>query len=206
MNELWWQDEYGLKGLELPAGATVVENGANVGVFSWLLLNRFPEIEVHAVEPHPTNFSALKTNLAPWADRVRFYQTAVGECDGKLEMFVPDWLDGVRTDGVAGPWHTDPMWRPAGLVESIRLSTLLQKGGIGHIALLKIDIEGAEEELLPEFSAGILTNVESIIMEVHDFEHTGLVKEFDITLRSGGFSTRFKRVAEDRHLLWACKE
>ncbi len=56
---------------------------------------------------------------------------------------------------------------PTREVPSVSMEDLMHKHGISEIDLLKIDIEGGEEELLGSGDAPWLSNVRIIVMEIH---------------------------------------
>jgi hypothetical protein len=51
-------------------------------------------------------------------------------------------------------------------VEVIRCSDFVSEHRIGHIDLMKIDVEGAEERILDDIS-GILPMIDAIVLEYH---------------------------------------
>ena len=51
-------------GLELNAGDTVFDVGANIGLFALLVHQRCPGTRVYCFEPSSTVFAKLRTNLA----------------------------------------------------------------------------------------------------------------------------------------------
>ena len=74
----------------VPKGAplTLLDIGANVGLFSRQLIQAVPEIDrVICVEPDTQNFKALNYNLSHLGDRVQFCNYALGDSDGTLEFF-----------------------------------------------------------------------------------------------------------------------
>ncbi|NOC85757.1 MULTISPECIES: FkbM family methyltransferase [unclassified Ruegeria] len=67
---------------------TLLDIGANIGMFSRQIQVLSDQIE-HAlcVEPDHHNFAALKFNLAPFSDRVMFFNAALGREDGIVEFY-----------------------------------------------------------------------------------------------------------------------
>src|SRR5206468_2162739 len=62
-----FEDECYLRhGVELPRGATVVDVGANIGLFSLFILSRCPDARIYACEPAPSVYDLLKTNCSAY--------------------------------------------------------------------------------------------------------------------------------------------
>lgn len=67
---------------------TLLDIGANVGLFSRQLGNKVSNIERFiCVEPDQTNFRALRYNLSALGDRVKFCNLALAAEDGAAEIF-----------------------------------------------------------------------------------------------------------------------
>lgn len=209
MNEVWWEDEYQLNRINLSKGDTVVDIGANVGVFSWFVLSRFPGVYVHAIEPHPVNYDFLKKNLQPWQNTVKTWNQAISNKNGHLELLEPEWLDGVRVVSEEDPMENIPQkfkrYRGSKIPCS-RLGVLFERAGIDKVAVLKIDIEGAERYILDEFRCGLLSRIERVCMECHEHEYKGLSDEFISVFKRYGFSIQIKVLCEERSILLATKE
>jgi FkbM family methyltransferase len=68
---------------------TLVDVGANMGLFSRQLLVAIPAIEkVFAYEPEPANFGCMVHNLEPFRERVIAIQAAVSNSSGKMEFYL----------------------------------------------------------------------------------------------------------------------
>ncbi len=66
--------------------ATLVDIGANSGLFSRQMLAAAPQLRhVFAYEPHPGNYACLAHNLAPFA-QARLHNSAVGAVPGVLDF------------------------------------------------------------------------------------------------------------------------
>lgn len=68
---------------------TLVDVGANMGLFSRQLIIAIPRIaKVFAYEPEPNNFGCLVHNLEPFRDRVTAIQAAVSDSSGNMEFYL----------------------------------------------------------------------------------------------------------------------
>jgi FkbM family methyltransferase len=133
----------------------IVDCGANIGITSLFLAARYPDATILSVEPHPENFVLLKTNVAEIPRILPIRACVTGTPQGAVRFTAdePAWGNRIATDarGV--------------LVPAITIEELCKENGIEKIDLLKLDIEGAEEQVLRN---GIfLARTEHIIVELH---------------------------------------
>ena len=84
-------------------GATVLDAGANIGVYSQFLSHCVGSTGVvHSFEPSPDNFKRLQSATCKLTN-VRLSQAAVGECSGRSKLYLSDKLNvdhrAYRADG-----------------------------------------------------------------------------------------------------------
>ncbi len=180
-------DSYGA--LRLAPGEVVLDAGANIGVFTVLSARSVgPEGFVVAVEPHTANATRLMENCrlnnltnvaivqqALWSTS-RNRLTFKGEgCVGKLVPPKEDTKTGRKT------------------VETISADDLLDRFGLSKIDKVKMDVEGAELEVL-EASHDLFAATD-MVLEIHSEESVQRIVEL---LSSRGFSlTRLVKGADD---------
>ncbi|HVS53828.1 MAG TPA: FkbM family methyltransferase [Opitutaceae bacterium] len=136
----------------------IVDCGANVGLAVLYWKSLYPDSRIVAFEPDPGAFSCLKKNVAAWslAD-VELNEAAVWTEDGTVSFDAR----GGAAGRIAGMHSAGETKRG---VAATRLSRILDQ----PTAMLKIDIEGAELDVLRE-AADRLGHVENIYVEFHSF-------------------------------------
>jgi FkbM family methyltransferase len=165
-------------------GGTVVDAGANVGLFS-LLASCHAE-RVIALEAHPITFKVLQMNLETnRIDNVTALHAALWTEDGTVSIGVPDHERERFAVSTGSHVVADIPADTARTVESMSLETVVER--YGEIDLLKIDIEGAEEEVIPATKA--LPHVKRIVGELH-LARPGDEKPMLDALRTAGFDAR----------------
>ena len=77
--EIFEDESYLRHGIELPDGATVIDIGANIGLFSLFVVSRCKAPAIFAFEPSPRVFDLLQANCAAYGDpaRVRAFNCGV---------------------------------------------------------------------------------------------------------------------------------
>jgi FkbM family methyltransferase len=135
----------------------IIDCGANVGLAIRYWLKRHPHARILAFEPDPDLFVLLKRNCASFPPKqVILRNAAVSGQEGVVE-FSSTGVETGHLDHVA----SQPVSRPI-LVKAVRLSRFLDQG----VDFLKVDIEGAEVDVLTE-CAERLQNVKQICVEFH---------------------------------------
>lgn len=130
----------------LAEGAAFLDVGAHIGYFTLLAAHCVgPRGRVYAVEPNPTAFAALQAHLqANQISTVEARMLALAEAEGTLRLYVPP-----------GAAHRDynvtcmprPDWTPVD-VPCRRLDDCLAEWQVERIAVMKMDVEGAEPRVL----------------------------------------------------------
>ena len=141
-----------------PASAVprILDCGANVGVSCLYFHQKFPGAKITAFEPDPKIFAYLKANLASGGcQHVELIAKAVWSSATTLR-FQSEGSDAGRIDAQAGKNVIE--------IPTVRLRDFLDE----PVDLLKMDIEGAETEVIRDIAPD-LNRVENIFVEYHSF-------------------------------------
>jgi FkbM family methyltransferase len=137
----------------LRTARTVLDVGANFGVLTVLIGQLAPDAEVYAFEPQPRTFAALKRNVHSngLSDRVSCIQSAVGVSIGRIPF-----LD----TGAPATNRIAPKSDCTFDVELTTIDAFRRQHEIAAIDFLKIDVEGAELDVLSgataSFESGLI--------------------------------------------------
>lgn len=148
---------------EISGARRVIDCGGNIGLASLVLLELWPNAKVVIVEPDADNMEMCRRNLAPYGDRVSYYQAGI-------------WSHPCRLVVERGDYGMDEEWsftvRPVkegevGDTDAIDLCTLMDREGFEVADYVKLDIEGTEEHiLLPEHNHWI-DRTHAFTVELH---------------------------------------
>lgn len=129
----------------------ILDCGANIGMSITYFKRLYPKSRIIGFEPDPKIFETLKKNLNCFKGKnLELHEKAVWHKESTL-TFRPDNADGgaIDKDG------------------SVKIKTVnLNKFLLEKVDFLKIDIEGAEHEVLPAISNN-LRNVKFLFLELH---------------------------------------
>jgi FkbM family methyltransferase len=149
----------------LPDCKWIVDLGANIGLASRYLLERYPAARLVAVEPNPSSYAVLERNLsAVAADRATAVRGAIWDRTGPVAISDPGAqlrYDCVRVREVEGPADG-----AVDVVQGYTLPELCARHRIPFIDLLKVDVEGAEVALFAG-DTDWLRSVKAIAVEFH---------------------------------------
>ncbi|HUX50923.1 MAG TPA: FkbM family methyltransferase, partial [Spirochaetia bacterium] len=159
-NDVVVMQEYLRTGISVSDGDTVVDVGANVGIFAMHLLRSVQDLAIHAIEPVPDTFDVLKSNTARYPHRsVYLHNIAIGAGeDSTLEIVLYPHLTGNATacpevtqtqrESLSGHLTAEEIaylyTEERVTVPCTTLSSFFRTHSIEHIDLLKIDTEGSE--------------------------------------------------------------
>ena len=173
---------------------TVVDIGANVGQFSLLASELFPAATIYAFEPlHGPAETYLK--LFPPGSEARLFRAAIGSKSGEAEMHVSRRHDSSSLLPISADMArifpgTEEVGRERVVVEP--LASFLSVAEIAAPALVKIDVQGAELDVLKGFGA-LLREFRYVYVELSFVPlYTGqpLADEIIAFLRADGFHLR----------------
>jgi FkbM family methyltransferase len=168
-------------------GDIVVDLGGNIGVFTRWAYEQGAS-KVITFEPDDRYFKLLKLNSDP---RTMLFNAAMSDSIGTTTLYESSHLGGSSILGVL-PSELQRSYT----VRTYTLDYLFETGLIDKIDFLKIDIEGAEIQVLKGISDDNLRKIRTIAMEYH---HSHL--NYDEDLRAN-FIKRLNQLGFNSHLLF----
>lgn len=153
---------------ELKPGDICIDCGANVGAITKQLASS--GALVHAFEPEPNAFNALQQNVGHLSNVV-LHQVAVGASDAQVKLFLgaaKKEKTNVSEGATVVPGKSKVVQDNYALVKQVSLTSLLPQLG-ERIAIMKVDIEGAEVSLLNDLiDKSLHTRIGHIFVETHE--------------------------------------
>lgn len=211
------EEQVGYKyGITLHAGACVFDVGANIGLFSLLLGQCFPDLTIYAFEPVPQVFEVLQRNMLLYGlpaklfscglsrtetiETLTYYPHAsiLSGCyadDQKVRATVKDFFLQEQQESADGQTLPEEQLDEllAERLTSKRIacrmrtvSEIIREQRIACIDLLKIDVEGSEEDVLAGIDMADWSKIQQVFVEVTaDGTRVEEIKEL---LRQHGFT------------------
>lgn len=163
--------EGGYREVQLSPGDCVLDIGGNIGSFTLLAARRVgPGGRVITAEPDPENASLLALNLRNNnLTQVSFIQAAVSDKVGTMKLY---------RSGDPG-MHSLVYKFPRSVTVAVEtLDTIAEKYNVGRVALVKIDVEGAEALVLAG-GAKVLARTDQIILETDPSRAKDVLAQFE---------------------------
>jgi FkbM family methyltransferase len=127
----------------------VIDVGAFVGFFAVLAALANPGGHVFAFEPMPDNAERLRGHIElNELANVEMVRAAVSAADGEAELFHLDGDHPTSTSLVRDFMDRTDADVKSSLVPTVALDSFLEARGIGHVSLVKLDIETGEPDAL----------------------------------------------------------
>lgn len=138
---------------------TILDCGGNIGLSVFWFATRFPNAKIVVVEPDPENYKLLLRNTKAFQN-LNTLQAGVWSHD----CFVRLKQEGVNSDAFSfEPCNPSD----SGATQAFGLATIAGRFNLPTLDLLKVDIEGAEEELFTTHFELWLPLAGTIVVECH---------------------------------------
>jgi FkbM family methyltransferase len=192
IKETCLDDHYRVAGLALRPGDVVIDIGGGLGDFAIMVGRRHPQARVLAFEPFPESAALFRRNLAlNGAPNVTLVEQAVAGGDGALSLDVSAKAS-VQHSTVRAPAEGATI-----AVATRSLAAIFAEHAVERCAMLKLDCEGAEFDILLSLDQGLLARIDRISMEYHDAATAFSHRDLEAFLGRAGFTLR--RVASPVH-------
>lgn len=163
----------------------VLDLGANIGTFALYLQARAPGIRVHCFEPSASTREVLHRNVEAnhLGESVRIYPYGVSDHRRMATLFAGEQSGQSSLFGTAPPSGQASTEE----VECLGLDEALDLCEVDRVALLKIDTEGSEIDIVEGASAATWQRIERVVLEFHENLRPGCRDRIEAILRGYGF-------------------
>jgi FkbM family methyltransferase len=190
------------------SAGVMIDLGANIGVVTLDWATRLKGVKIHAYEPHPATFAILAANVSEnhLAECVRIYNEAVGRAPGTLVLRT-FWCS-VLTSAYAEAEEAGGNEESSSVrVPAVSLDQVIARcAGQGPVNLVKMDVEGAEADILEGTARSTLKEIRQFVIEYHDNLCVQARARCERVLVAAGFHCRARHLFDHQGLLYAIRE
>ncbi len=183
--EVWKRKLYNIG---IKKNDTVIDVGANIGAFTTFAAKKSIDGNVFSFEPEKSNFRQLQKNVRlNKLKNVVIYNLGVNKSKGLAQLFVSNNNGASHSLCNSGTNEIQT-------IHCITLADIFDKCNIDNIDVLKLDVEGAEYDILFSTPVKIFRKIDRIILEFHDninlkYNYKGLISflentDFKVTMLS----------------------
>jgi FkbM family methyltransferase len=159
--QIFLDNEYSFY-IQIKNPSFIIDLGANIGLFSLFIKNKYPEATVIALEPEPSNFELLEKNTKNYKNIITLQKAIWKDNNGVTLNINPEYGEwGCRVSEVEKGNNEV-------IISSITMNDIIINYNIDTIDILKIDIEAAEKYIF-EGEISWLKKVKVLVIELHDF-------------------------------------
>jgi FkbM family methyltransferase len=163
LEEAFWHMDRGFR--------TVLDIGANIGDVTLSMLGHFPDATVYAFEPCSDTYAVLEDRVSssPHGSRVKLFRHGFFDEVTTGQLHVTSFSGANSLLEITPEYHAaNPHIEDRGVetIELMRLDDFVRQQGIEHIDLVKIDVEGAEEQVLAGGRETLTSMVDFVVCEV----------------------------------------
>jgi FkbM family methyltransferase len=172
--EIFMEDFYEMNKLldHVPEAPVVVDIGANVGFFSFMMAAKRKNARIYAYEPMADNLKLFRSNLdrnRGRDDRMQVEQKAVtGKKVDSVKMFFDDVHSNTVISSIYEDFSKDNT--KATEVPAISLEEIIATNGLKSIDVLKLDCEGSEYPILYDSPESVWPLIKCLCIEVHELD------------------------------------
>lgn len=151
---------------------TILDIGANTGIFAILAKTYQPKAKVHAFEPQPNVFRVLEKNSQINDYDIQSHPLALSDINGEMPFYNTGYSTFKYNNTTHGSlnkkWRTEH--QHSILVKVERLDYFLDRIKCGKVDLIKIDVETFEFEVLKGYGEKLRKDRPIIFLEIQNSE------------------------------------
>ena len=198
-DEVFGSQIYHHRNLRIPKNPTIMDVGANIGIYTVWAQRRYQPRAIYSYEASPKTFTYLQDNVSRLIDQKAikasaFNRAMAGIAGQKLVLHQSTKISGISTlldkskvgwIGKASASHQLETYE----VMTTTVSAEIEANRLADVDILKVDVEGYFLEALKGIAPTDFPKIRNIVAEVDYLPETGIKPdEFEDLLKAQGYS------------------
>lgn len=158
---------------------TIIDAGSNIGIAALFFKKCYPAAKIICFEPDPNAFAVLKLNVETnQLKDITLINAALSNVTGMIDFYGQIFASNpdARGNSIIDAWGAQREIYHKIQVQSVELSSYIYS----DIDFLKLDIEGAEEQVLQELGVSTKLNlVKAMAIEFHEAKQIQYINSLD---------------------------
>lgn len=197
-NEIFEEDIYLKHGIQVADGDTVIDIGANIGLFALYINYLYQDVQIFSFEPSPDVYKVLRANAEAYGDAIKTFNCGVSDSEksatftfyenstvfssiysNKAEdnraikaivrnMIAQNVDSSEMVESFVDELVEKRLDSKVYTVQMKSLSNIIDENNITKIDLLKVDAEKSELDILQGIREEHWDMIKQIVMEIHD--------------------------------------
>ncbi|MGA1825531.1 MAG: FkbM family methyltransferase [bacterium] len=213
--EIFKKQRYYYKGFEIKQTDTIVDIGANMGLFVMWIAPKVSRGKIIAIEPTESIY-VLKNNLNKNSIKnVKTIKAAIGIDGQDVELITYPGFNVINHQSIQKPTLftrilvnlLTTQWRCKKAIEkvpSVSLDRIIMENNLDKIDFLKLDAEGCEYEIFRNLSDNNFNKIDKIAMEFHEYLSGNSHQELVSILEAKGYKLKLQKPLIDYYLVGRC--
>lgn len=164
--ETFVQSYFNNKYIDYKKISTALDIGANKGFVTLMMLWNNPNIKIISIEPDSRNIKYLAKNIEKngFKDNVTIINQAVWIKDGQIDFYK---TGGYHQGNSIFKEHLSYLEKIIEKVPCTTIDSIISKHGLTDIEFIKIDVEGAEYEIIFNLKSDFIEKIKYFHIECH---------------------------------------
>jgi FkbM family methyltransferase len=147
-----------------PSDSTILDFGSNIGVFAAFASEIAPSARIFSYEPFPDTYGRLQRTVANngWSSTIQTFCEGLG-----LESSTASMSLGEAASVCRRVEFQNENQGPTVVIPIVSLEQAIDRTGVEQVDFAKIDVEGAEEEILLGSEIKTLHRIRRLSVEIH---------------------------------------
>jgi FkbM family methyltransferase len=197
--EIFIRRNYTPRGFEINLKDTVIDIGANIGIFSLYASKIAKEGKIYSYEPFNIHYKRLSDNIQlNNLKNIFSFNLAVCEKKGKKDLFISNQSSGMHSL----VFNNDSKEKIS--ISCTTLKDIFKENKIKECNFIKIDCEGSEYNILYNSPKNVLNKIKKIALEFDNIDKEKRnclqLKKF---LEQNGFEVKIRGAQQHQGILYA---